>query len=105
MNKIRTRTLDQIKSILKNEIEGENSIPINDIMDLLDNVEMELEERDERIEELEKENQLTDDQREALELVDELKTCSERFNFGVESEAERIKEIHQLLTECGELNV
>jgi chromosome segregation ATPase len=99
--------LDSIKDEATNIQQDLVTTMLGDLIDKIEALENKLDDKDDEIERLEQDvqdAQLTDDQREALELVDELKTCTERFNFGVESEGERIKEIHKLLTECGDLN-
>jgi hypothetical protein len=103
--------LDSIKDEATNIKQDLVTTMLGDLIDKIEALEYDLKttkeetvEAQEAHEEELKEAQLTDDQVEALELVDELKTCTERFNFGVESEGERIKEIHKLLTECGDLN-
>lgn len=77
---------EALKSISKLEQELEES-------------EIEVNSLEDKVSDLEGERNISDDEEEAIYLVDALKMAQERFNLGVVSEANTIRELHEKLVE------
>ncbi len=65
----------------------------------LEESEIEVRALEDKVSDLEGERNITDEEEEVIYLVDALKIAQERFNLGVVSEADTIRELHEKLVE------
>ena len=106
--KLTSQYANQCQKVLEDKNYSLLDVMLKDLVLKCETLELKLENAQNEIEALKEDveaAQLTDDQREALELVDEYKTCVMRFKLGVQSEIDRILELELLMSEVGELNV